>query len=353
MRSIAHRESRKTGMSPGTLIYTGDKVADSIMMTLFEYQEERFKETTVASLQEADPAGKSSVIWLNVDGISNPDLIEQAGKVFGLHPLLLEDILNNGQRPKCDDYGDYLFLVLKMLKVSPKNTEISMEQVSFVLGGNYLISFQEDSGDVFDPVRERLRSSKGRIRKSGPDYLVYALIDAIVDNYFLALENFDNRLENLEEQLMTRPTAHTLNRIHRLKRELLFLRRAAWPLREAISVLERTESELVRESTEIFLRDLYDHTVRIIETIETFQEMLSGMLDIYLSSVSNKMNEIMKVLTIISTIFMPLSFIAGVYGMNFKYMPELNWPWGYFAALILMGLVVLGMLYYFKRKKWL
>jgi magnesium transporter len=353
MRSIAHRESRKTGMSPGSLVYTGDKVAESIKMTVFEYREGFFRETTVGTPAEADPAGKSSVTWLNVDGISDPELIEAAGQFFGLHPLLLEDILNTGQRPKCDDYGDYLFLVLKMLRVTPQGGEISLEQVSLVLGDNYLISFQEDIGDVFDPVRERLRSGKGKIRKAGPDYLAYALIDAIVDNYFLALEKLDNRLEAVEEQLMTHPTVHTLNRIHRLKRELLFLRRAVWPLREAVSVLERSESGLVKESTELFLRDLYDHTVRIIETIETFQEMLAGLLDIYLSSVSNKMNEIMKVLTIISTIFMPLSFIAGVYGMNFKNMPELRCPWGYYATLAVMGLLVLGMLYYFKRKKWL
>jgi len=317
-----------------------------------EYRDEFFKYCEIPAVEAAEVTGKDTITWLNIDGL-DPKVIEATGKQYGLHPLLLEDILNTGQRPKCDDYGEYLFLVVKMLKFNEKAAEIQLEQVSLVLGGNYLISFQEDIGDVFDPVRERLKGGKGRLRKMGPDYLAYALMDAIVDQYFVVLEFLDGRVAKLEEELMSNPTQHTLRRIHKLKREMLFIRRAVWPLREAFNMLERTESSMIRESTIIFIRDLYDHTIRIIETIETFQEMLSGMLDIYLSSVSNKMNEVMKVLTVISTIFIPLTFVAGVYGMNFKYMPELNWRSGYFLILGVMAVVALWMIYYFRRKKWL
>lgn len=347
-----NKESKKTGLSPGTLVHTGEKVPEAIKMTVMEYRDDFLHEAELTSVREAAVSGKSTVTWLNIDGL-DPQVIEAAGRHFDLHPLLLEDVLNIGQRPKCDDYGEYLYLVVKMLKLEPITGEIQLEQVSLVLGDNYLLSFQEDIGDVFDSIRARLRSGKGRLRKLGPDYLAYALMDAMVDQYFLVLERLDNRVDKLEEELMSNPKQNTLKRIHKLKRELLFIRRAIWPLREAIVILERAESALIQESTAVFIRDLYDHTIRIIETVETFQEMLSGMLDIYLSSVSNKMNEVMKVLTVISTIFIPLTFVAGLYGMNFRFMPELRWHYGYFACLGIMGIVAGGMVYYFKRKKWM
>jgi magnesium transporter len=280
------------------------------------------------------------------------DILERIGKHFGLHPLILEDILHTDQRPKMEDSENYLFIVTKMLSYDEEN-HLNVQQFSLVLGQNYIITFQERVGDVFEPVRERLRKGKGRIRKMPPDYLAYALIDAVVDHYFIVLERIAERVEEIEEELIRNPTPETLKTIHHLKRELIFLRKSVWPLRELIGALERGESSLVHEKTTIFLRDLYDHTIQVIDTVETLRDMVSGMLDVFLSSVSNRMNEVMKVLTIIATIFIPLTFIAGIYGMNFKFMPELEWHWGYPLVWSIMIVVGVVMLFYFKRRKWL
>jgi magnesium transporter len=288
-----------------------------------------------------------------VDGIHEVEIIEKIGKNYGIHPLLLEDILNTEQRPKLDDFDDYMFLVLKMLSFDEERGEITTEQVSLILGQNYVISFQEREGDVFNPVRDRIRNAKGRIRRMGADYLAYALLDSIVDSYFLILERIGDRIEGLEEDLISNPDEKTLQTIHHLKREMIFLRRSIWPLREVISGISRKESNLIKESTEIFLRDVYDHTIQVIDTIESFRDTVSGMLDIYLSSLSNRMNEVMKVLTIFASIFIPLTFVAGIYGMNFSNMPELGWKWGYFCALAIMAGIGISMLFYFKRKHWL
>ena len=277
-----------------------------------------------------------SVTWIDIEGLQDITLLDSLGSCYGLHPLILEDILNTDQRPKSDDMESYIYVVLKMLDFDPASLEIVSEQVSIVFGRNYVISIQEGrEGDLFEPLRERIRSGKGRIRKMGPDYLAYSLLDTIIDHYFLILEKFAERIESLEEDLVSDPKPETLHQIHRLKREMIFLRKSAWPLREVIYALEKSDSDLIRPATKIFLRDIYDHAVHIIDSIETYREMLSSMLDIYLSSVSNRMNQVMKVLTIIATIFMPLTFLAGVYGMNFKYMPEIGWPWGY--PLLLAG----------------
>jgi len=280
-------------------------------------------------------------------------IIEKIGKHFSIHPLILEDILHTGQRPKMEDFEDYIFLVVKMFYYDEKDDEIKMEQVSLLLGSNFVISFQEREGDIFDPIRERIRNHKGRIRMMKADYLGYALLDTIVDNYFIILEKVGENIENMEEELVTRPTPETLQTIHNLKRELIVLRKSIWPLREVVNSLERGESPLINEATGVYLRDVYDHTIQVIDTIETFRDMVSGMLDIYLSSISNKMNEVMKVLTIIATIFIPLTFVAGIYGMNFEFMPELKWHWGYFAALLVMVAVAVIMVFYFRRKRWL
>jgi magnesium transporter len=253
-----------------------------------------------------------------------------------------------------EDFGDYLFIVLKMIDYSENNGGPEIEQVSLILGRTFVISFQEGKeGDVFDPVRERIRTGQGRIRKMGPDYLAYSLIDSIVDNYYSVLERLGEEIELIEDQLVTDPTPAPLRVIHRLKRDMIFLRKSVWPLREVIGGLERGESSLITDSTVIYLRDIYDHTIQVIDTIETFRDMLSGMLDIYLSSSSNRLNSVMKVLTVIATIFMPLSFIVGLYGMNFKFMPELEWRWGYPVVLIVMAVIAAWMLILFKRKKWL
>ncbi len=280
-------------------------------------------------------------------------MLERFGECFGLHRLVMEDIMNTDQRPKVEEYDEYLYLVLKMLTTG-KNGEIVTEQLSLVLGPNWLLSFQEAvEGDVFAAIRERLRTGKGRIRKAGPDYLAYGLIDAVVDNYFVVLEKIGDRIESLETELIGNPTQKTVQKIYLLKRELIFLHNAVWPLREVVNSLAKHESSLIREPTVPYLRDVYDHVAHIIESLDIYREMISSMLDMYLSSVSNRLNEVMKVLTVIATIFMPLTFIAGVYGMNFKNMPELDWRYGYPAIVLIMVGIAASMVYYFKRKKWM
>ena len=319
-----------------------------------DYDESQLQEKEAKTFDECFPyKGRPTVTWINIDGIHQIATLEKLGECFELHPLTQEDILNTDQRPKIEDFGDYMYIVLKMFSYDNKNNEILIEQVSLILGANFVLSFQENVGDIFDPIRERIRSGKARIRKLGADYLVYALIDAIVDNYFIILEKIGEQIEFIEDQLVINPAPETLNIIHRLKRDMLFLRKSVWPLREVISGMERGESLLIKDSTKIFLRDVYDHNIQIIDTIETLRDMLSGMLDIYLSSISNRLNAVMKILTIIATIFMPLTFLAGVYGMNFKYMPELEWKWGYPLILLVMFTIGILMLFYFKRKKWL
>ena len=354
MLRFVKRRSNKAGLPPGTLVHIGEKKIAQAKITVIDYDEAQFQEKEVKTIEECLPfKDKPTVTWINIDGIHQVDIIEKLGKSFDLHPLLLEDIMQTEQRPKLEDFGDYIFIVLKMLHWNEKENEVEAEQGSLILGSNFVISFQESPSDVFDPIRERMRNKKGRVRKMGADYLAYALIDAIVDNYFIIFEKLGEKIEGLEEELITNPTSETLQVIHSLKREMIFLRKSVWPLREVVSVLERGESPLILESTGIYLRDIYDHTIQVIDTVETFRDMISGMLDIYLSSISNRMNSVMKVLTIIATIFIPLTFIAGIYGMNFKYMPELEWRWGYFAVLALVGVIVVSMVGYFKSKKWL
>lgn len=354
MLKIIRKRLEKAGLPPGTLVHIGEKKSEKVRITIIDYEESQFQEREVKTVEECFPfKDKPTVTWINIDGIYDIEIIEKIGKCFDLHPLILEDILNTEQRPKMEDFEDYLFVVAKMLYYNEKQDEIEIEQVSFILGANFLISFQEKPGDVFEPIRNRIRSGKGRIRKMGADYLVYSLIDIIVDHYFTVLEKIGEKIEDIEEKLLTNPTLQTLQSIHKLKRELLFLRKSVWPLREVVNNLERTESKLIHKSTGIYLRDVYDHTIQVIDTIESSRDMLSGMLDIYLSSISNKMNEIMKVLTIIATIFIPLTFVAGIYGMNFQFMPELKWRWSYPLTLLGMFIIGISMLVYFKRKKWL
>ena len=354
MPKSLRRKSRKAGLPPGTLVHVGEEKTAKVKITVIDYDESNLQEKEIVKIDECYPfKEKPTVTWINIDGVHDVDVIEKIGKNYGIHPLLLEDIVNTEQRPKIEDFEGYLFLVVKMLSFDEKQREIKTEQVSLVLGPNYVLSFQEREGDVFDPVRDRIRRAKGRIRKMGADYLAYALLDAIVDGYFLILERIGDRIEELEESLISQPDTKTLTAIHYLKREMIFLRRSVWPLREVISGMSRRESTLIKESTEIFLRDVYDHTIQVIDTIETYRDMVSGMLDTYLSSISNRMNEVMKVLTIFAAIFIPLTFVAGIYGMNFSYMPELGWKWGYFAALAIMAAICISMLIYFRNKKWL
>jgi magnesium transporter len=348
------KRSGRAGLPPGTLVHVGERKEESVRITVIDYDEQSFQEKEPSSIEECFPFKQTpTVTWINIDGIHRIDIIEKLGKHFELHPLILEDILNTGQRPKFEDFDKYIFIVLKMLSYDDEKQTVRAEQVSLVLGLNFVISFQESIGDVFEEVRDRLRNAKGRIRKMASDYLAYALIDAVVDNYFVILERLGESIETMEEELVAEPTEKTLQQIHLLKRTMIFLRKSVWPLRELISGLQKSESSLIKESTDVYLRDVYDHTIQIIDTIESFRDMVSGMLDIYLSSISNRMNAVMKVLTIIATIFIPLTFIAGIYGMNFKYMPELEWRWAYPVIWLIIVVIVVCMLIYFRRKKWL
>ena len=354
MHKMTRRSARKVGQAPGTMIYTGDAQDETVRVTLFTYNAEgaQLREAEAAEAVTLVGAEAGCVDWLNVSGLHRPEVIRKVGERLGLHPLTLEDIVSTGQRPKVEFFDSHIFIVLRMLNLSDAGT-IQDEQVSLVLTENAVFSFQERQGDVFDAVRARITSNKGRIRKSGPDYLAYALLDAVVDSYFVILEGVSERLEALEETLIKDATSDTLAAINLYKREMLFLRKAVWPLREVLSLLMREDSSLISVHTLTYLRDVYEHTVQVIDTVETFRDLLTGMLDVYLSSLSNRMNEVMKVLTIIATIFIPLTFIAGVYGMNFISMPELSWRWGYPGVWLLMLAVALSLIVYFRRKGWL
>ena len=354
MPKLVKKKSEKAGLPPGTLVHIGKKRMEKVKITIIDYDEEHLQEKDAKSIKECFPyKDKPTVTWINVDGLHEIKVIEEIGKHFNLHPLILEDIVDTDQRPKIKDFGDYIFIILKMLYCDKKGNAIKVEQVSLILGKNYIISFQEREGDVFNFIRERIRNNIGRIRKLGADYLAYSLIDAIVDNYFTIIEKLDEEIENLEDKVIIQPNPSNVQAIHKLKRDLIFLRKSVWPLREVISFLEKGESPLVLESTNIYLRDVYGHTIQVMDTVETLRDIISGILDIYLSSINTRMNEIMKMLTIIATIFIPLTFITGIYGMNFQYMPEIKWFWGYPAVLLGMSIIGIVMVIYFKRKKWM
>jgi magnesium transporter len=349
---LVQKRSSKTGLPPGTLVHIGEKKPAKVTITVFNYAGARCDERQDLSVDELAPPTDQSITWVDVGGVHNINILESLGKQFHLHPLLLEDIANTDQRPKLEDYETCLFLVMKMLSVTDRH-DIAVEQVSLVLGPNFVLSFQENGADVFTSVRDRLRGGKGRLRQSGADHLLHALVDAIVDHYFEVLEMLGETIETLQDLVVSDPNPETLHRIHILKRQLMFLRRAVWPLREAANNLSRSESPFLQESTKVFFRDVYDHVVQIVDTIETLREMVSAGLDIYLSSISYRSNSVMKVLTIITTIFMPLTFIVGIYGMNFEYMPELKWEWGYYLVLGVMVAIAISMLGFFKLKKWI
>ncbi len=355
MAKLTKKRSKKAGLPPGTLIHIGEKKTEKVKITITEYNEGCFHEQEAKSIEECLPfkdKNRSTVAWINMDGIHQSEILGKLGEGFGLHPLIVEDIMNTDQRPKIEDFETYSYLVLKILYFNGKDGEIVSEQVSLILGQSFVVSFQEKEVGIFQVIRDRIRSNKGRIRKLGADYLAYCLIDAIVDNYFIIMETMGEKIELLEDELVKEPTPDILRTIYNLKRNMILLRRSVWPLREVIGGLERGESLLIQESTRIYLKDIYDHTIHIIDTLETFREMVAGMLDIYLSSINNRLNADIKVLTMIATIFMPLTFIAGIYGMNFKYMPELEWRWGYPLIMFIMSAVSIIMVYYFKKKKW-
>lgn len=353
MSRLAPKRSRKAGLPPGTPVHLGERKSETTRLTLLHYNEQRAVEQEMKTAREALALRDSpGVSWINITGLHEVETLAQFGDAFGLHPLVLEDILNTDQRPKLEDYGEYLYIVIKRLGNGAPANEISTEQISLILGHNLVISFLESDSGVFNGVKDRILNNRGRIRRLGADYLVYTLMDAVVDNYFAIFETLGERIEVLQETIISRPIPASLQTLHALKRELLFLRKSVWPLREVVSGMQRGDSTLIHKDTWFYLRDVYDHTIHVIDTIETYRDMLASMMDIYLSSLSIRLNEVMKVLTIIATIFMPLTFIVGIYGMNFHHMPELSWRWGYPLVLLLMAGVTAGMLVFFRRKKW-
>jgi magnesium transporter len=350
MPKFYHRV-KSIALPPGTLV-SNDKTGVT-RIRIIDYNKDAFQEKEMKSIQECYSFRDSpTVSWINIDG-QDINIIQKIDEHFGIHPLVLEDIVDLGQRPKLEEYDDYLFLILKMIYFDEKIKDIYAEQIGIVLGRNFVLSFQEKEGDVFDPIRQRLRESKGRVRQMGTDYLAYVLLDAIVDHYFIVMERIGEKIDQLENKLLNDSDGNTPKVIHKLKTQIIFLKKHIWPLREVLASLQRSETKLIQKTTQIYIRDVYDHTIQVNDTLEAFRDSLSGMHDIYLSSVSNKMNEVMKVLTIFAAIFIPLTFIVGIYGMNFENMPELKWPYAYFVVLGIMAMISMCMLFYFRRKKWL
>ncbi|MBT8268110.1 MAG: magnesium/cobalt transporter CorA [Bacteroidia bacterium] len=344
----------KVGQVPGSIIYTGNKDKKGLIIELFDYTADTINHRHISTVEEAFNLKKTeSNSWLNINGLNHVHSIESIGKHYDLHPLVLEDIVNINQRPKLDDYEDYLFVTLRMMYYENSDILVS-EQVSLILGSNYLISFQEAEGDVFDEVRQRLVNSKGRVRFMHADYLLYALIDSIVDHYFMVIETLGDKIEDLENQLFEGLNQQTIvHEIQSLKREILRVRRSVFPVRELINKIEKYENHLITENSKIYYRDVYDHIIQVSEHIEIYREMISGLMEMHMNAMSNRMNEVMKVLTVMASIFIPLTFIAGIYGMNFENIPELKFQYGYYVLWGFMVVIVIFMVLYFKRKKWL
>ncbi|MEJ2294276.1 MAG: magnesium/cobalt transporter CorA [Candidatus Lokiarchaeota archaeon] len=353
MKRLRKKKLQKVGLPPGTLIYTGEKPETETKISIIDYNNDEFsiKDSKTIDLN-LEMIPKSKIRWINLSGLYNIKLVEDLGNRFNLHPLVLEDILNSDQRPKYEKYEDYIFIVLKSVFIGDITEIIEHDQISFILGPNYVISFHEQESNIFQPIIQRIQQKKGRIRTMGPDYLLYALIDVITDNYFIALENIGEIIESLEDKLIADPRSETLQTIYKLKKKTIDIRKLIWPMRELIYKLQREDTKLIKDELQIYFRDIYDHIFRITDLLENYRDIIFGMLDLYLSSISYKMNDIMKVLTIISTIFIPVSFLTGFYGMNFRYMPELGNPMSYPIVIVIMIVIAALMLYFFKRKKW-
>lgn len=346
--------SGKLGLPPGSPVFIGRKKTKSLQLSILDYSSDNVEEADSDKIESCFPyRDAANTTWITVTGLHETEKIEKLTQHFGIHPLVCEDILNTEQRPKVEIFDDYIFVTLKILDYETGNHHIGIDQISLILGKNFVILFQEAKESLFKPLKNRIRDQKWRIRSRKADYLFYAILDIIIDHYFLNLEKISDQIERIEEQLVSDPAQQTLNEIYQLKREVLFLRKSVWPLRETVNKLEKSESSLIMDSTLPYLRDLYDHTIQVIDRVETSRDLLTGMLDLYISSISNKMNQVMKVLTIIATIFIPMTFLVGIYGMNFEYMPELTWRYGYFAVLGIMLIIGTGMLLWFRRKKWL
>ncbi len=352
------KENRTTiadtiGLRPGELVHVGERKVDQIRIDLIEFDANNIVEIKDASIEKClESKQKSNVSWVNVIGIHDPKIIEKFGTTFGLHSLHQANIMNTELRPSIEISDEYIHLILKMPHFSEEKGKIEMEQISLVIAQDHLLTFQEYEQDFFDKIRKRLRENIGTLRKRKTDYLAYTLIDAIVDSYFLILEKIGDITENLEDELMANPGPNTLQTLQLLKRQMILLRKSVWPEREVIDSLQRTHTILIHDETKTYLRDTYNHIVQVIDTIEGLRDVIGGMVDTYLSSVSNKMNEVMKTLTVIASIFIPITFIAGIYGTNFSYVPELEWEGSYFVMLVVMVIIVAMMLAWFKKKNW-
>ena len=352
--------ARKSGMVPGSVIHVGENHRGPVRVTMFNYDADHFDEVELGAIEEAFPLkDRKGVTWVNVEGVHDVAVIESLGQHLDLHPLLLEDIVHTEQRPKLEEYDEHSYIVIRMLYErrqlaveDDSQLDIESEQVSMVLGSSWVLTFVEDPGDVFDPVRRRIRENKGRIRKQGADYLAYSLIDVIVDAYFAVLERFGDEVDELEAELIDDPKEQHVEEIRAMKRAMMLMRGAVWPVRDVVSGILRGDSKQFKKSTLVYLRDVYDHVNRVVDSVETVREMIAGMMDIYMSTVSNRLNEVMKVLTVIATIFIPLTFLVGVYGMNFQFMPELDWRYGYWVVWGVMVAIGGSLLVYFKRKGW-
>lgn len=342
------------GLRPGELVHVGEKKVEQIKFDIIEYDETEINEQKDATIEQClKTKEKPNVSWINISGIHDPNVIRNFGKYFGIHPLIQADIMNTELRPKFEIHPDYIFMILKMPNIDEKTGRLIIEQISIVLGKNFVLTFQEREEDIFNPIRKRIREAVGDIRKRKSDYLSYTIVDAVVDSFFGIMERVGETTEVLEEELMKNPTSKTLQTIHALKRQMVLLRKSIWPMRDVIDSLERSQSPLIENSTKPFLRDVYSHAIQVMDTVEALRELVGGMLDTYLSSVSNRLNEVMKTLTIIASIFIPITFIAGVYGTNFEYMPELAWQGSYFVMLGVMGIVTFVMVVWFRKKQWM
>jgi len=352
MGTRRRKRPRKHGLPPGTLIFTGDRHSDAVAVTLVHYDEGvAFSTTTENVIPRAD--GGSLITWYDLRGLHNVPLIEELGRQYNVHPLVLEDVLDTQQRPKFEDYDNGIFIIAQALSFDDEAKSIQTEQIGIFAGEGFVLSFQEKPDDIFAGVRERIMNAGGRIRKRGADYLVYALLDTIVDHYYLVMDKLEEVIDAHEQEVLSNPSDMTKGNIHRLKLQVLSLRKSVHPLREAINAFSRSENAFVQDGTRVFIRDIYDHTIQIIDSIESWRDIINGLFDLYLSQLSYRMNNVIQVLTIISTIFIPLTFLAGVYGMNFDNMPELHWKYGYFMVWGVMVFTALGLLYLFRRRKWL
>ena len=352
--NLFKRYSQKVGLPPGTLVHIGEERTEPVRITIIDYDETRLQEEVVQTVKACVPfIDTKTVTWIHIEGIHDTQIVEEIGENFGVNFLVLEDLMSPTHLPKIEVYEDYVFILLKSLDYDTEASSVSREQISLIIGSNFVLSLQENYSEIFTSIQNRLRNAQGRIRRMQSDYLAYALIDVIVDNYFIVLDEIGERIESVEEEAITNPTPEVLTKINILRKELLLLRRPILPLRDVIDEILHDEIPLLKENTHLYFRDVYDHLIQVIQLLEMLRTAVSELFDTYTSAVSHRMNEVMKVLTIVATFFIPLTFIAGIYGMNFKFMPELEMHWGYPAVLLVMAAIGIVMFIYFKLRKWL